>query len=322
MAKIDDVFFNYRDKPLNESIGAVVRALAEGELFVPLGEEMEAGKPSMLLTGKDKQQRLWAYAYTSAEEFSKALPQGGKSAGTTIGGLIISLERNEHIFGVLINSGGGGGYPIFRSMFDLAKEALGLPVGDAKGGSRADGSGEHDRLFKTASALIWPLISIHGRGEVKIGAKESSELKRGMELLDRVLELNPRNWSAMWIRGKVYQRLAEFNRAFEWFERADQANPGHADVLREASIAAMEMGEPAKAIPFCQRAIEAKPEDPGLRANLALALLFSGSAQEALDAASEASTRDPGDKITRRIVALCKSVISGKRPCPRHQREI
>ena len=51
-------------------------------------------------------------------------------------------------------------------------------------------------------------------------------------MFDRVLELKPENWSALWIAGKVHQRLGEDEAAFSFFERAYQANPSQPDCMR------------------------------------------------------------------------------------------
>lgn len=125
---------------------------------------------------------------------------------------------------------------------------------------------EHGRLYKEALAAIYPLIEIHGEPRAKLTTADESELHRALSLFDRVLSINPGNWSAMWMVGKVHQRLQDFKNALGWFARGHAINPNNPDLPREAAIAAMELGRPADAIPFCLRAIKINPDDAGLRA--------------------------------------------------------
>jgi tetratricopeptide (TPR) repeat protein len=137
-----------------------------------------------------------------------------------------------------------------------------------------------------------------------------------------VVRINPANWAAMWLLGKIHQRLAEYELGLHWFSRAHRVNPDQPDVAREAAIAAMDAGRPEEAIPFCERAIEVSLDDPGLRANLALALLFSGNPVEAQRIAQEALARDPRDAITAQLVRIIEEVVGGRRPCPHHMRDL
>jgi Flp pilus assembly protein TadD len=137
-----------------------------------------------------------------------------------------------------------------------------------------------------------------------------------------VVEINPENWAAMWLLGKIYQRLEDFDRSLKWFSRAHRVNPDQPNVAREAAISALELGRPEQAIAFCERAIEAKPDDAGLRGNLALALLFSNRPDEARTVAGEALRRDPTDEITTRIARIIDDVLGGSRPCPHHVRDL
>lgn len=181
---------------------------------------------------------------------------------------------------------------------------------------------EYNRLYEEASSAVYPLIEIHGKPVQKLTIEQERQLRDGIDLFDRVVQLNTTNWAAMWLVGKAYQRLNEFESALKWFSRGHNVNPLHPDVAREAAIAAMELGRPTEAIGFCEKAIASKPQDPGLRANLALATLFSGDAKKAASVADEALRQDPSDKITRRIAELCEEVLAGKRSCPRHIRDI
>lgn len=181
---------------------------------------------------------------------------------------------------------------------------------------------EHDRCYKQAIELMQGEMILHDRSTAALGQSDRKQVGNAIPLLKRVIELNPQNWSAMWVLGKAHQRLGEFDVSFGWFARSHAIKPDHPDVAREATIAALEAGRPQDAIPFARRAIESSPDDAGLRANLALALLFSGAPGQADEVAREALAGNPSDEITKRIVSLIEDVVSGKWKCPRHVREI
>ena len=174
---------------------------------------------------------------------------------------------------------------------------------------------EHDRLYKEASSAVYPLIEIHGKPAPKLAAEQEGELRRGLALFDRVLQINPRNWAAMWLVGKGFQRLRDFESALRWFTHAHEINPTHPDVSREAAIAAMELGRPEEAIPFCERAIEAKPTDPGLRANLALATLFAGDAKRAASPTCVGRSLAVSDRV-HATSETSPEVAPPREPCP------
>jgi Tetratricopeptide repeat len=180
----------------------------------------------------------------------------------------------------------------------------------------------HDALYQQASNLIKGLILVDNLPPGPLSAGDRRKLQDAIPLYEEVIGINPGNWAAMWLLGKVYQRLAEFEKGFGWFSRAHRVNPDQPDVAREAAIAALDLGHPEEAIPMCEAAIEAKPDDPGLKANLALALLFSQKPQEALAIANDALARDPSDRITANLARIIREVATGRRPCPKHLRDL
>jgi tetratricopeptide (TPR) repeat protein len=180
----------------------------------------------------------------------------------------------------------------------------------------------HDQLYRQACQLIDGLLLLGNKTPAPLDPSQRKRLEEAIPLFVEVVRINPGNWAAMWVLGKVYQRLEEYEDGLNWFARAHRVNPDQPDVAREASIAALELGRPEEAIPFCERAIEANPEDAGLRANLALALLFSGKPREAHAVAREALGKDPADAITARIVGVIEEVVNGTRPCPHHARDL
>jgi len=188
--------------------------------------------------------------------------------------------------------------------------------------SRDADAARHDALYEKACGRIKGLILLDDRPPGPMDALARERLEDAVPLFEEVVRINPGNWAAMWLLGKVCQRFEAYERGLQWFARAHRVNPDQADVAREAAIAAMEAGRPEEAVAYCERAAAVKPEDAGLRANLALALLFSGRPAEARAAAGEALRRDPADTITTQVVKIVDEVLAGARPCPHHVRDL
>jgi tetratricopeptide (TPR) repeat protein len=180
----------------------------------------------------------------------------------------------------------------------------------------------HNELYREACRLIDGLIILDNKPSEPLDEPGRKRLGQAIGLFEEVARINPGNWAAMWLLGKIHQRLEQYERGLEWFARAHRLKPDQPDVAREASIAAMDLGRPEEAIEFCRRAIESKPGDPGLRANLALALLFSGKPDEAQTVAREALQAKPDDQITASIVRIIEEVLSGARPRPHHVNDL
>jgi tetratricopeptide (TPR) repeat protein len=177
---------------------------------------------------------------------------------------------------------------------------------------------QHDRLYEEAADLMDGLIVYHDQNDFELDAHGRKKLERAMRLFEHVVQMNPRNWPAFWLMGKIYQRFKDNESALDCFSKSHQNNPTHRDVAREAAIAAMESRKPELAVGFCERAIQAQPSNAGLRANLALALLFSDRPHEAREVVSYSLKLDPNDTITANIRQVIDEVINGSRPCPHH----
>jgi tetratricopeptide (TPR) repeat protein len=188
--------------------------------------------------------------------------------------------------------------------------------------AREPDDNRHDALYKRASKLCWDLILLDDREPAPLDDDARQRLAEATRLFEEVVSMNPGNWAAMWMLGKVCQRLEDPARGLEWFARAHRVNPDQVDVAREASIAAMDAGRPGEAIPFCERALQVEPDNAGLRANLALALLFCERVEEARKEVQDALARDPSDAITQTLARIVGEVAAGTRPCPHHVRDL
>jgi tetratricopeptide (TPR) repeat protein len=164
---------------------------------------------------------------------------------------------------------------------------------------------EHNKLFEEASALVKDEVPLHDRPPLPPpGWLLRRRLKRALSLFDRVLGLAPENWSAMWVIGKVHQRLGDVAAALSWFERAYQVNPSQPDVAREASLCAMDIARGDAAVVYAHRATQIEPDSPGLRANLALAYLLAGRIDEARKSIEHSLAADASDTISQTISTI------------------
>ena len=175
---------------------------------------------------------------------------------------------------------------------------------------------EHNQAYEKAVAVVKNEILMHERPNLpRPSWFLRRKLKHALSLFNRVLELDPENWAAMWNVGKVHQRLGDNATALSWFERAYQINPSQPDVAREASICAMEIGRHDAAIVFAHRSVQIKPNNAGFHANLALAYLLAGRISDAQASIERALAADPSDTISRFIRDIIQHfIVNGRTP--------
>src|SRR5262249_30967443 len=118
----------------------------------------------------------------------------------------------------------------------------------------------HDELYRQGCGLIEGLILLDNQAPGPLDPRGRQRLEEAIPRFVEVVQINPGNWPAMWLLGKVYQRLEDYENGLQWFARAHRVNPDQPDVAREAAIAAMDLGRPEEAIAFCERAIETRPD--------------------------------------------------------------
>ncbi len=173
---------------------------------------------------------------------------------------------------------------------------------------------EHNRSYEEAAQLVRAEIILHGHEPGSVDQPAHLKLERALQLFARVLELNPENWSAMWLVGKVHQRLGDYPTALTWFARSCETNPSQADAAREASLCAMFMGYSEDAISYAHKALQLQPSNTGLRQNLALAFLLAGKIEDAKAAIDRVPvvSQDTVSKTVRNMVN--HFLAAGQRP--------
>src|SRR5580704_2513018 len=158
---------------------------------------------------------------------------------------------------------------------------------------------EHNRAFVQATQLSKGELIVHGQKlPSSVTASVRLKLDEALRLYARVIELNPENWSAMWLVGKLHQRLGDNVAALKWFNEARRIKPDHPDILREAGMAALGIGAKEEALKLCFAAVRLAPDDLGLQSNLALAYLLAGDDEHAEECARVAVAGAPLDIIS------------------------
>jgi tetratricopeptide (TPR) repeat protein len=178
---------------------------------------------------------------------------------------------------------------------------------------------DHNALFKHGADLIGPHMLLVDR---KPAPRNDAEVRVGIACLDRVLEMDPSNWSALWIRGKAFQSLGEHAQAVESFRSAYRINATQRDVAREFAEELLETAQFREAADIAREVSDRSPQDAGLKANLALALLLSGDVPSAQRSIAEALRLDPSDSISKALAKRIDDVASGARPQPKSIAEL
>lgn len=178
---------------------------------------------------------------------------------------------------------------------------------------------DHDTLYRRGVDLIQPHMLLVDR---KAAPRNDAEVRVGIACMDRVLDIDPSNWSALWIRGKAFQSLGQHEKAVESFRSAYRINAGQPDVAREFEEELLETEHFREAADIARAASDRSPRNAGLKANLALALLLSGDASSAQQAITEALRLDPTDPISKALARRIFEVASGARPQPKSLGEL
>jgi tetratricopeptide (TPR) repeat protein len=180
-----------------------------------------------------------------------------------------------------------------------------------------DSDSEHNRLFQEACSIIRDEIPLHDNPDLPLpDEKLDGSLKRALEIFNQVLAINPENWNAMWLIGKIYQRFQDKKSALSWFEKAYQINPSQTDIVREASMCAMDLGNHDAAITFAHRGVQIEPTNSGLQANLAIAYLLSNRIDDAKMSIDRAIAGDPEDSISQTIQDIIEHFSNSGRVPP------
>ena len=218
-----------------------------------------------------------------------------------------------------------GNVDVYRDKRQQCEVYVGRPYGSQPGGTRelsAAQRDDHDRLWNQARSIadkhkIYALVP-----PFRPGFLVAREMRKGIALLDKVVELHPGNAPALWMQGKFLQLLGDFELSLDRLAKAHLIAPNSSAHAREAGISATEAGKLDVAVFYAQEALKATPGDAGLRTNLAIAHLFAGNLAAARKEIEDARATEPDDPITRSVWVLVREVAAGRMRRPSKTSEI
>ena len=182
---------------------------------------------------------------------------------------------------------------------------------------------KHNQIYEHASSLLRGEILLDGKPPLsKPGFFARRRLNNAIALFNRVLQMNPENWAAMFGIAKAAQRLGDNARAFDLMLTAHRGNPSVSGFAREAGLIAFQLGRTREGIELTEAAISTKPDDGSLYSNLGLGCLLGGNASAAVEAFQRANDLELDHTITPRLLALAQAVHSGALPCPKSEAEV
>jgi hypothetical protein len=170
---------------------------------------------------------------------------------------------------------------------------------------------DHDQIYKTACDLIQPYFE-HQLEHPPLESSAQEQLRRGIEMLSRVLLLNPGNWTALWLRGMAHKCLRERDDAYHDFQRAYALEKTNPNVGRELAGICIALGRGEEAVRISREVLERESTDAGLISNYALALLIAGNVSEAEAVVEKSLKLDAADRSTQHLAKFIASVRSGR----------
>lgn len=203
---------------------------------------------------------------------------------------------------------------------------VGRPYGNQTGGTQELSEvqrEDHNRLWNQARSIadkhkIYALVPPFKPGFFFV----AREMRKAIALLDKVLGLHPGNAPALWMQGKFFQLLGDFESSLDRLAKAHLIAPNNTAHSREAGISATEAGKLDVAVFYAQEALKATPGDAGLRTNLAIAHLFAGNLAAARKEIEDARSAEPDDPVTRSVWVLVREVAAGRMRRPTRTSEI
>ena len=134
------------------------------------------------------------------------------------------------------------------------------------------------------------------------------KVRRACEMLERVIEINPENWNAMWVLGMAWKAIKAKQFAYDAFRRAFEIEKQNPNVARELAGICIELGKGEEAVRVAHHAMRLAPEDAGLVANYAMALLINGQLDAAIGEVDRSLKMNPADLITQRLKGLMTAI--------------
>jgi Flp pilus assembly protein TadD len=170
-------------------------------------------------------------------------------------------------------------------------------------------------LFKSAADIIRK--HFHVAGQPPVTGSDASDVKRAIEMLDKILPEAPDNWQAHWFHGKGHLAIGNLTPAYESFHRAYALEKNEEAIPRELGGTCLALGKFDEALQLNERAVAMHPDNHELLGNLALAHLLAGNIEAAQRSIKAAQTIEPNDTINIHLSTIIDEVATGRRPQPK-----
>jgi Flp pilus assembly protein TadD len=175
----------------------------------------------------------------------------------------------------------------------------------------------HNTLMRGAADILLPYLSVAERKEKDATAPEDrAAVQRGIEMLERVLQINPQNWSASWFLGMAFNVLVRLDDAYQAFARAYSLHQDNPDVGRQLVLACLSLGKATEALNVSSQLLARWPDDSGFLANHALACLINNRVSDAVAAITRSLELNPDDPISRNVQKVILECQTGRRSPP------
>jgi tetratricopeptide (TPR) repeat protein len=181
----------------------------------------------------------------------------------------------------------------------------------------------HVELLRQAIEIIRKdLVFDQQPRKAKVGWFARRRLRKGARLLEDAVLLTHDRYEPRWWLGKIHQRLGDHDKALKWFLEARRLEPEKPSVALESGNEALEVGDNELAVhEFGQFAAVPGRTQAALLHNLGVALLLTGRTAEAHGALTQSASLLADVRASRMLNAV-EDVRAGRRPGPRHVREL
>ena len=164
----------------------------------------------------------------------------------------------------------------------------------------------YDKAWNLAGDLI--LIPENTPSE-ELTVNTTNQLKEALNVLSSVLKYDV---SALWLHGKIQQRLGKFEDSLQSFLAANQLMENNLDVVVGVITGALESARPKIATKFSLLALKKWPDDELLQSLAAMSFLIAGDLTKAKEIAEICDDRivlTRCDNIERRKECVPKNIF-------------
>jgi len=169
----------------------------------------------------------------------------------------------------------------------------------------------HDALYREGAEILWPYLPL-GDGLTPGKPLDPQDIERGVRLLSRVLEMEPGNWSALWVLGMTHRISGRPEQAYQAFRRAYELKPDQVNVGRELVLQCCMNGRGAEAMRVSEVVLALRPGDASLLSNHALAQVLAGDVEGARRTVERALAIIPENKAAQGVRQLTLDIQAGR----------